>query len=97
MGCAPALYAEVEEDVLFVRTDWVIVVESCDKGCANHLVAERKGQVHATVRVDSLLEGVGFDVESLPREHASLDHPAVQTVADEIVRVAAELTGGECS
>jgi len=47
LGCAPALYAEVEEDVQFVRNDWVIVIESCDKGCATHLVAEKNGQVHA--------------------------------------------------
>ncbi|NCO39107.1 MAG: hypothetical protein COZ06_07970 [Armatimonadetes bacterium CG_4_10_14_3_um_filter_66_18] len=95
LGCAPALYAEVEEDVDFVRNDWVIAVESCEKECANHLVEEKKGQVHATVRVDQFLQQAGFDVPSLPREHAPLTHPAVVAVADEIVRVAGELAGRE--
>ena len=92
LGCAPALYAEVEDDVEFIRSDWVIAVESCEKECANHLVAEKKGQVHATVRVDELLAGAGLEVPSLPREHAPLDHPAVVAVADEIMRVASALT-----
>ena len=95
LGCAPALYAEVEEDVDFIRNDWVIAVESCEKGCANHLVAERGGQVHHTVRVDDLLAARGFDLPSLPREHAPLDHPAVVAVAEEIIRVADELADRE--
>jgi hypothetical protein len=95
LGCAPALYAEVEEDVEFVRKDWVIAVESCEKGCANHLVEEKKGQVHATVRVDQFLQQAGFDLPTLPREHAPLAHPAVVAVSEEIVRVAGELAGRE--
>ena len=96
LGCAPALYAKVDEDVEFILGDWVIGVESCGKACAEHLVQERGGKLHARVRVDELLKDQGFDLESLPREHAPLDHPAVVAVADEIVRVAAELAGGEC-
>lgn len=95
VGCAPALYANVQEDVDFLCNDWVVAVESCDKQCANHLVAEKGGPVHATVRVDELLAGKGFDLASLPREHAPLDHPAVVAVADELVRVAEELWLGE--
>lgn len=95
LGCAPALYAEVQEDVDFIMNDWVIAVESCDKCCANHLVREKGGPVHATVRVDELLAEQGFDLASLPREHAPLDHPAVAAVAEEIVRVAEGLWAGE--
>ncbi len=95
LGCAPALYANVQEDVDFLLNDWVVAVESCEKCCANHLVAEKGGPVHATVRVDELLALKGFDLASLPREHAPLDHPAVVAVADELVRVAEELWAGE--
>ena len=95
LGCAPALYANVQEDVDFLFNDWMVAVESCDQGCANHLVAEKGGPVHATVRVDELLAAQGFDLASLPREHAPLDHPAVVAVADELVRVAAALAAGE--
>lgn len=97
LGCAPALYAEVQEDVDFIRNDYVIAVESCEKQCANHLLAEKGGQAHATVRVDELLAAQGFDLAALPREHAPLDHPAVEVVAAEIVRLAGELQESETS
>lgn len=95
LGCAPALYANVQEDVDFLFNDWMIAVESCDKCCANHLIAEKGGPVHATIRVDELLAQKGFDLPSLPREHAPLDHPAVVAVAEEIARVARELAAGD--
>lgn len=93
LGCAPALYAEVQEDLDFIRNDWVIALESCERGCASHLVAEKGAEVHATIRVDELLTGQGFDLASLPRDHAPLDHPAVVAVAEEVIRVAGELAG----
>ena len=96
LGCAPALYANVQEDVDFLFNDWMIAVESCEKQCANHLIAVKGGPVHATVRVDELLAAKGFDLASLPREHAPLDHPAVVAVAEEIIRVAEELASSEC-
>jgi len=93
LGCAPALYAEVEEDVDFIRHDYVLAVESCDRRCANVLVAEKQGQVHATVMVPEVLLRAGINAADLPREHLPLDHPAVKAVADEIVRVSEELLG----
>jgi len=91
LGCAPALYAEVQEDIDFIRNDYVVAVESCEKRCANVLVAEKEGQVHATVMVEDVLAKAGIDAKALPREHLPLDHPAVKAVADEIVRVSEEL------
>jgi uncharacterized metal-binding protein len=93
LGCAPALYADVREDVDFLISDWVIAIESCDKCCANHLVTGKGGSVHVTLRVDEFLRMAGFDVAALPREHAAMDHPAVVAVADEIVRLAHQLEG----
>lgn len=93
LGCAPALYANVHEDVVFLMIDYVIAVESCERNCANHLVCEKGGKVHATVRVDEVLEAAGFDLPSLPGDHAPLDHPAVVSAAEEIVRVAEALLG----
>jgi len=97
LGCAPALYADVQEDVDFIFNDFVIAVESCPKCCANHLVEEKGGKAHATIRVDELLSSKGFDLSSLPREHAPLDHPAVEAVADEIIRVAGAGTEACCT
>jgi uncharacterized metal-binding protein len=91
LGCAPALYAEVEEDVDFIRNDPVIAVESCEKRCANHLVEEKGGQAAASVMVEEVLRAAGIDPDTLPVEHLDLDHPAVKAVAEEICRVANEL------
>ena len=91
LGCAPALYAEVEEDVDFIRNDPVIAVESCEKRCANHLVEERGGKVAASVMVQEVLRAAGFDPDTLPVEHLDVDHPAVKAVGEEICRVANKL------
>ena len=91
LGCAPALYAEVAEDVDFIRNDPVIAVESCAKRCANHLVEEKGGKAAVSVMVEDVLRAAGFDPDSLPCEHLDMDHPAVRAVAAEITRVANEL------
>jgi uncharacterized metal-binding protein len=94
LGCAPALFAEVPEDVIFVQQDYVIAIESCDKLCATHLVGSKGYAVHATVRVDEVLREAGLDSAALPVETIPLDDPAVVAVRDEIVRVARALLGG---
>ncbi len=94
LGCAPALFAEVPEDVIFIQQDYVIAIESCDRLCANHLVAQKGYPVHATVRVDEVLRGAGMDSAALPAETLPLDHPAVVAVCAEIVRVARQLLEG---
>jgi len=94
LGCAPALYAEVQEDVDFIREDYVVAVESCEKRCANHLVAEKHGTVHATVMVEEVLQEAGISLEGESPEHLELDHPAVKAVADEIQRVSQQLLSG---
>lgn len=96
LGCAPALYAEVEEDVLFIQNDPVIAVESCEKRCANHLVNEKGEQVAASVMVEDVLRAHGIDPDALPLEHLDIDHPAVKAVAEEIARVAEGLLAKGC-
>jgi len=93
LGCAPALFAEVPEDVIFIQQDYVIAIESCDKLCANHLVTQKGYAVAATVRVDEVLAAAGIDAATLPVETIPLDDPAVVVVRDEIVRVALALLG----
>ena len=88
LGCAPAQYAEVEEDIDYIRNDPVIAVEACPKCCANHLVEEKGERVAASVMVEEVLRAAGFDPEALPVEHLDIQHPAVKVVAEEICRVA---------
>ncbi|MBI4861438.1 MAG: hypothetical protein HY815_14435 [Candidatus Riflebacteria bacterium] len=88
LGCSPALFADVEEDLLFVRNGLVIVVEACPHRCATHLITQKGGTIHATVDVGEVLARVGVPTDGLPNHHLPLDHPAVVAVADEIVRIA---------
>ncbi len=94
LGCAPALYADVQEDIDFIRNDYVVAVESCEKRCANTLVAEKKGAVHKTVMVEEVLKRECLSLEGEAREHFELDHPAVVAVAREIAQVAEKLLAG---
>lgn len=91
LGCSPALYANVQEDVDFILEDYVIVVESCEEGCAGKLVSERGGEAHAVVRVDQVLASHGINANELPVDHLDLDHPAVRAVGEEIAKVAEQL------
>ena len=94
LGCAPALFADVPEDVIFIQQDYVIAIESCDRLCANRLVGQKGFAVHATVRVDEVLQQAGVDSAELPVETIALDHPAVLAVAAEIEAVAIRLLSG---
>lgn len=93
LGCAPALFANVKEDVDFILGDWVVAVESCPNRCAQRLVSSKGGSIHALVRVDEVLHSLGFESGTLPREHAPLDHPAVVAVADAIVAAVRRIAG----
>jgi len=94
LGCSPALYAGVQEDIDFVLNDFVIAVESCEQCCANKLVAQRGGRVHATIRVDDVLADGDIAPAQLPLHHLALDHPAVRLVAEKIVQTARHLLNG---
>lgn len=91
LGCAPALYARVQEDIDFIMQDAVLAIESCEKGCANTLVREMGGEVHATLLVQDILREANLPVQGLPREHLDLDHPVVQAVAAKIAEKVDEL------
>ncbi|MEA3401658.1 MAG: putative zinc-binding protein [Armatimonadota bacterium] len=95
LGCSPALYADVQEDVDFILEDLVIAVESCERACATKLVRDKGGEVHATIRVQEVLAEEGIDAAGLPREHLELDHPAVAAVARRIAIEAERLLGSE--
>jgi hypothetical protein len=91
LGCSPALYADVQEDIDFIIEDYVVVVEACEQACAGSLVQEKGGDVHATVWVREVLSDEQIDPDDLPREHLELDHPAVAAVARAIVSEAERL------
>jgi uncharacterized metal-binding protein len=85
LGCGPALNADVQEDVDFIKLYPVIAVEACELDCATRLV-DKKGQRAArTLRIADLAKELGIDLDSLPEHHIDCEHPAVQAVAKRIL------------
>ena len=93
LGCAPALNANVQEDLDFINLYPVIAMEACEKDCATKLVAKKGRQAARTVRVTEMAKELGLDLASLPERHIDPSHPAVQAMAKRIVEMVDELLG----
>lgn len=91
LGCAPALNADVQEDIDFITMYPVLATEACEKDCATKLVAKKGQQAARTVRVAGLAEELGIDLASLPEHHIDSDHPAVQAMAKRIAEMVDEM------
>ncbi len=94
LGCGPALNANVQEDLDFINTYPVLAVEACEKDCATKLVAKKGQQAARTLRVTELAKELGLDLTALPEGQLDTDHPAVQALAKQLVRVVDELLQG---
>jgi uncharacterized metal-binding protein len=92
LGCAPALNANVQEDLDFITMYPVLAMEACEKDCATALVAKKGQQATRTLRVTELAGELGIDLASLP-DHQNLpaEHPAVQALAQRLAAVVDEL------
>ncbi|MCC6443071.1 MAG: hypothetical protein IT210_06385 [Armatimonadetes bacterium] len=83
LGCSPALYARVWEDIHFIEAFPVIAVESCEKACANKIIREEFGQtVTRTLYVQDILKEAGFLLEGKPRKE-------IEPIASEPVQIVA--------
>ena len=87
LGCAPALNANVQEDIDFITLYPVLAMEACEKDCATKLVAKKGQRVARTVRVTEMAKGLGLDLASLPEHHIDTNHPAVQAMAKRIAEM----------
>lgn len=87
LGCAPALNANVQEDIDFITLYPVLAMEACEKDCATKLVAKKGRRAARTVRVPEMAKELGIDVASLPEHHIDIDHPAVQAMARRIAEM----------
>lgn len=87
LGCAPALNAHVQEDIDFIKNDFVVCLEACEKNCATTLVGREGGNVNLVLSVPQVLREEGFEAEREPPEFFAPEHPAVQALAK---RIAAE-------
>ena len=91
LGCGPALNANVQEDVDFIKLYPVLAVEACELDCATKLVAKKEQTATRTVRIAEVMEELGLEVGSVPEEHVEVEHPAVQAVAKRIAEHVKEL------
>lgn len=87
LGCAPALNANVQEDLDFITLYPVLAMEACEKDCATKLVAKKGQRAARTVRVTEMARGLGLDLASLPEHHIDTNHPAVQAMAKRIAEL----------
>ncbi len=84
LGCAPALNAHVQEDIDFIKTDFVICLEACEKNCATTLVRREGGKVHLIMSVPQVLKEQGFEAEAESPVFFAPEHPAVRALARRI-------------
>lgn len=92
IGCAPALNANVQEDIDFINWYPVLAVEACEKDCATKLVAKKGKQAARTLRIPELAKQLGIDLDSLPEgQNIDTSHPAVQALANHLASVVDEM------
>jgi uncharacterized metal-binding protein len=92
LGCAPALNANVQEDIDFITMYPVLAVEACEKSCAAKLVAKKGQQAARSLQVTEMAKELGIDLAALPEnQNLPADHPAVQALAQHLAAVVDEM------
>jgi uncharacterized metal-binding protein len=95
LGCAPALNANVQEDIDFITMYPVLAAEACEKDCATKLVAKKGQRAARTLHVTEMAKELGIDLASLPEDqNLPADDPAVQALAKRIASIVDELLNG---
>ncbi len=95
LGCSPALNANVQEDIDFIKSYPVLAAEACDKDCATQLVAKKGQRAARTVRVTELAQELGLDLSAVPENrNVPPDDPTVQALAKRIASIVDELLNG---
>lgn len=87
LGCNPALYHDVDEDVFFIQEYPVVAIEGCDERCATKLVEMKGEKVAVTIFAPEVLRQAGIDLEGETREQ--LGEKGGRAV-DAVARAAAE-------
>ncbi len=91
--CPPALIAEVEEDVEFVRENPVLVIEGCKHECGCKIVGKFDGEIGGIVRVDMHSEKSGLNPESM-RELGSEGERLVKLISETAANEVDRIVGG---
>lgn len=84
--CLPALAAEVEEDVIFVRDSPTIVIEGCPDDCSTKILAQfETKQIYSTYYVRDFIQDIELSdslIDLSPEEDSISQRIAEKVVQD---------------
>lgn len=87
--CLPALAAEVEEDVIFVRDSMVVVIEGCEDECSTKVVERFKGRIYSTYFVNDFIKDIELSdsLIDLSPEEDSISQRIAEKVAQDVDKI----------
>lgn len=92
--CLPLYISGKEEERAFAKRQPTIVVDGCDKGCAEKIIGISGGKVAAVVRVSDVAKEYGLKPSSrrkLDEEGEKLAKVVAEKIAREVDRILDEL------
>ncbi len=85
--CLPLYISGKEDERAFVRSQPTIIVDGCDKGCAEKTIRMNNGKVAAVVRVSDVMRECGLKPKSrrkLDEEGEKLARKVAEKIAKEV-------------
>ncbi|MEM1658604.1 MAG: putative zinc-binding protein [Candidatus Jordarchaeales archaeon] len=93
--CLPLYISGKEDERAFVRKQPTIIVDGCDKGCAEKVIKMNGGNVAAVIRVSDVMRAYGLKSNSrrkLDEEGEKLARKVAEKIAEEVDRIIGEMT-----
>ncbi|WP_287583194.1 putative zinc-binding protein [Candidatus Borrarchaeum sp.] len=88
--CLPALAAEVEEDVIFVRDSPTIVIEGCPDDCSTKVLGQfETKQIYSTYYVKDFIQDIEFSdsLIDLSPEEDSVSERIAEKIAQDVDKI----------
>ncbi|MBS7288106.1 MAG: hypothetical protein KIH01_05030 [Candidatus Freyarchaeota archaeon] len=92
--CLPLYISGKEDERSFVRRQPTIIVDGCDKGCAEKTIRINNGKVAAVVRVSDVMNECGLKLNSkrrLDKEGEKLARKVAEKIAEEVDKIIGEM------
>ncbi len=92
--CLPLYISGKEDERAFVRRQPTIIVDGCDKGCAEKIIKMNGGRVAAVVKVSDIVKECGLKAKSrkaLDEEGEKLARKIAEKIAGEVDRIIGEM------
>lgn len=92
LGCNPALYNNVDEDIDFIMDYPVLTIEGCECKCASKLVKQKSGNLSETIMVKEILREEGVDIsDEDPQQLTAVGEQAVKLISDRMALIIDDL------